>query len=289
MKTFSLILAALSIASHAAQPGPSSITPGQPRASSAAYKHDGAVGGAISSIATSAAYQNRAGFVGQLYEVTSLTLSAATTLVNETATLQLGATAVLNDATTLIPAPSSIAWSVFSGPLSISAGGLATASAVYQNTGTVARGTYAGLSAMLALTVLDVSLDNFGIYAADGIEDYWQVQYFGENNPLAAPTLDPDGDGHTNLFEFTAGLVPTDSNSRFRLRIEAVAGQPLQKRLVFSPIVAGRTYAVLFQNSFYSPQLLLGNFSQSQAGDERTVTDTDATSISRFYHVVITK
>ncbi len=288
MKAFAPLVIALSIASHAAEPRPSSAAPGQPRAASAAYKHDGAIGGATSSIATSATYQNRVGFVGQLYEVTSVTLSGAAT-VNETATLQLGATAVLNDATTLIPAASSIAWSVDSGPLSINTGGLATAGAVYQNTSTVARGTYAGLSATLALTVLDVSLDNFGIYAADGIEDYWQVQYFGENNPLAAPTLDPDGDGHTNLFEFTAGLVPTDSNSRFRLRIEAVAGQPLQKRLVFSPIVAGRTYAVLFQNSFYSPQLLLGNFSQSQAGDERTVTDTDATSISRFYHVVITK
>lgn len=43
------------------------------------------------------------------------------------------------------------------------------------------------------------------------LDDAWQNQYFGLDNPLAAPTADPDGE--TNSFEFTAGLIPSDPQS----------------------------------------------------------------------------
>jgi len=70
------------------------------------------------------------------------------------------------------------------------------------------------------------------------------VRYFGLDNPLAAPGLDPDGDGQDNLFEFIAGLDPTDAASRFRVDIAAVPGQPGQKQVTFSPRLADRTYVV---------------------------------------------
>ena len=68
-----------------------------------------------------------------------------------------------------------------------------------------------------------------GSYAADGVGDDWQFQYFGLNNPNAAPLLDPDGDGQNNLFEFTAGLVPTNPLSRFLVSIAPVPGQPTHR------------------------------------------------------------
>ena len=78
---------------------------------------------------------------------------------------------------------------------------------------------------------------------ANGLGDDWQFLHFGLNNPLAAPLLDPDGDGQNNAFEFTAGLVPTNPLSRFLINIAAVPGQPGQKDVVFAPIVAGRSYS----------------------------------------------
>ena len=67
--------------------------------------------------------------------------------------------------------------------------------------------------------LLDNIPDNFGSYAGDGLGDDWQVQYFGQNNPNAGPLRDPNGDGQTNAFEDTAGLVPNDPNSRFTFTI----------------------------------------------------------------------
>lgn len=53
-----------------------------------------------------------------------------------------------------------------------------------------------------------------------------------------------DLDGPNNLFEYTAGLVPTDANSVFRLRLEKVPGQPGQKNGIFSRRFPDRTCTV---------------------------------------------
>jgi len=46
----------------------------------------------------------------------------------------------------------------------------------------------------------------------------WQIQYFGStNNPNAAPNVDADGDGESNLQEFLAGTDPTNSTSYFHI------------------------------------------------------------------------
>src|SRR5262249_43422872 len=55
----------------------------------------------------------------------------------------------------------------------------------------------------------------------DGFDDRFQRQYFG--TPFAgnaAPNLDPDRDGYTNLAEYIAGSNPIDATSV--LRIEAI-------------------------------------------------------------------
>jgi hypothetical protein len=172
--------------------------------------------------------------------------------------------------------------------------GLATAAAVYEDTLTTVTATQGEipnqLTAELALTVRDIDPDNFGSYAGDGLDDDWQFLYFGLNNPDADPAQDPDGDGQNNLFEFTAGLIPTDAMSRFLLRVEPVAGQPLQKRLVFSPLVTGRTYDILTSTTFAADSwdpLTTGE--TSDTGTERTVTDTEATAGKKFYRVQVKK
>ena len=265
---------------------------GGKRTTSTNYTMDGSIG-EIAGIATVAAPAETAksGYVGQLYEITGLTLNATPLTHNEGGTRQLSAAQLLDDSTTLAVNASSVAWSVLSGPLtSINASGLATAGIVYQNTGATAQGIFAGNTGALNLTVLDTIPDNFGSYAGDGLGDDWQVQHFGLDNPNAAPALDPDGDGEDNHFEFTAGVIPTDPGSRFVLRIEPVPAQPMRKNLIFSPHLGDRTYTVEFRSELtIGNWTTLGGTTQSDNGQERTVTDLNATGSTKFYRVQINK
>ena len=105
-------------------------------ASSASYSNLGSSGGVtgISSVASPAEVAKQ-GYVGQLYEVVGLNVTAPQIFVNEGTTLQLGVAQLLDDATTLALSANAVTWSVFSGPLaSISLTGLATAQIVYQDT-----------------------------------------------------------------------------------------------------------------------------------------------------------
>ncbi len=135
-----------------------------------------------------------------------------------------------------------------------------------------------------------------GPYAADGIDDAWQVQHFGANNPQAAdPNADPDGDGRTNLQEYLAGTVPTDAASRFSMQVQPVpGGQPGQMQIVFSPRLADRTYVVEYAEMPASAggavlwETLTGAVSDN--GNVRTVVDAhSATAGSCLYRVRITK
>ena len=152
------------------------------------------------------------------------------------------------------------------------------------------QGSYAGLSDQFDLTVLNTLPDNYGSYAGDGLDDDWQVQYFGPANPIAGPLMDPDGDGQDNRFEFTAGIDPTDPLSRFLLRVEPVAGQPGQKNLIFAPIKVGRSYNILTSTTLETDSWsALTDGIVSDNGNERTVIDPNATEGKKFYRVQVTK
>ena len=294
-----LFLTLLTAAAHA---GPRSSTnysiptdttdAGGKRATSASYTHDGSVGGvvSISTVATPAGTAKH-GYLGQLTEVTALQLAAAPTTVNETATRQLSAAQLLDDDSLNTLAATDVTWSVASGPLTgIDTAGLATASVVYENTPATAQGDYAGATGSLGLTVLDSIPDNFGSYAADGLADDWQNQYFGLNNSLAAPLLDPDGDGQNNAFEFTAGLIPTDALSRFLITISPVPGQAGQKQVIFDPIFGDRSYTVKTSPDLAAASwTTLAGSTSSDNGSQRTVTDTSASETKKFYTVEIVK
>jgi hypothetical protein len=246
--------------------------------------------GGITGTATAAAVTETAkqGFIAQLCEVSGLYLTSSSSLVNEGDSLQLASWETLDDDTLGTLAASAVAWSVASGPATVSSAGLVTANPVYQDTTANVNGTYLGFTSGLPLTVVNTASDNFGTYAGDDLSDDWQVQYFGLANPNAAPDRDPDHDGSGNAFEYAAGLIPTSAASRFSLEVQAVPGQPSQKRILFSPRYENSTYTVATSADLthWSP---LTNFTTSDSGTQRTVTDTAATTARRFYRVTVAK
>lgn len=108
------------------------------------------------------------------------------------------------------------------------------------------------------------------------------------NTGDAADLADPDGDGENNFFEYVAGLSPVDPTSRFAVRVESIPSQATQKAIIFSPIVAGRTYTVKSKVSLTDPTWVpLATFTTLDNGNERTVRDLEASPAPKFYIVEI--
>jgi hypothetical protein len=269
----------------------STIDAGGGRAASASYTMDGSVGG-IGGVSTvvSPPQTLKHGYLGQLTEVSSVSVSGTPAQVNETSTSQLSGMALLDDATVTVLTGGDLTWAVPTWPVqNITGSGLATAAAVFSNTVGSINGRYLGASGSGQLLVLDSLPDNYGSYASDGLPDWWQNQFFGLNNPNAAPGMDVTGTGQNNLFKYVAGLNPTNPASVFVLQIAAVAGQANQKHLIFSPRWVDRTYTPEFCTNLAAG----GGFSNltsiatSDNGTERTVTDTNATENAKFYQIKI--
>jgi hypothetical protein len=265
------------------------VDAGGNRTASANYVIDASIGG-LGGIGTAAApvVLARHSYVGQLMQVVNLSLNTSPTNVNEGATRQL-ATFVVNDDTTSNSVPATqVAWSVVNGPIaSIDANGLATAGNVYQNEPASVQGAFGGRVGALGLTVLNDNLDNFGIYAGDGIDDAWQVQFFGVGNGNALAGFDPDGDRQNNRFEYIAGTIPTNALSKFNLSIAEVS--PERKDVTFEPRFVSRTYSVEYATDPGAGSFVpLGGGMVSDVGPIRTVRDIQATNFARYYRVFIT-
>jgi len=119
----------------------------------------------------------------------------------------------------------------------------------------------------------------------------WQLQYFGStNSSQAQPTADADGTGQNNLFKYVAGLNPTNPASVFVFNIAGVSNQPAWKNLIFSPVVAGRTYTPLFNtflpNGVWAP-LTTAAAPPVTNGVQVTLTDTNAIQAQEFYQMEI--
>ncbi len=258
------------------------------RTTSALYTNDGSAALVAGISTTPDQTVMKSGYVAQLTDVTGITLSAPQSTVVEGTTIQIEAFEVLDDNSLALVAPQSVTWSVLSGPLaSVSTSGLATAATVYQDTAATMHASHLSFQASFALTVLNTGTDDYGSYAADGLPDAWQVQYFGANNPNAGPNVDADGTGQNNRFKWIAGLNPIDG-SRFLTTVLPLPGQPSKMRLSFSPVVAGRTYTVEYNDAPLSGAWhALTGFSQADNGITRTVTDNTATGTHRFYRVAI--
>ena len=263
------------------------------RSASTNFENNGSIGGAVVGLAAAGPFLAKNGFTGQLYDVRNLQVTdAASRQIAEGGTLQLHVAQVMDDDTVLPADPADVTWQTTSGSeILVDGTGLATAPLVYENTLSTLRATLEARFAFTQLKILDTIPDNFGSYAGDGIDDDWQFQYFGLNNPLAGPMQNPDFDPHDNLFEFTAGLIPTDSNSVFRLDPVPVPNQPGQMNLVISPRLPDRTYTVKWSPTLGGGAMWndLTSFSVLDDGLTRTITDLDATGTAKFYQIEITK
>jgi hypothetical protein len=235
------------------------------------------------------------GFIGQLYEVSGLTILPSLLSMNENSSRQLEGRPLMNDSSVSASIATSVTWSLVSGPLAINTLGISTADTVYMDSSAAIEGSWAGFTNAFSINILDSDKDNFGSYAGDGLEDGWQVQFFGLNNPAAAPLLDPDGDGQNNRFEFLAGVTPTDPSSIFRWRVESAPDLSGKKRLSFSPVLVDRVYTIRYTNSLGSLPLQWSTLNPApaeiiDASGERTVIDaTSASESRRFYRLELTK
>ena len=263
---------------------------GGQRAASTTYTNDSSIGGIIGTstvVYPSETAQN--GYIGQLFEVTAINLYAsASTISADGGTTQLTGAALLDDNSITLLSGTDVNWSLVSGPItSISTSGLVTTGSESVDSSAILAGSWMGAANTTTLFVLN---GNYGAYGSANIPDTWQVQYFGLNNPDAAPGVDADGTGQTNLFKYIAGLNPLDPTSRFVISIQPVSGQSGQKQIVFTPVVAGSTYTVLNNTSLISSNwVALVTATQSDNGLQRTVTDLSATGSAKFYRVQISK
>ena len=263
------------------------------RTASVSYTNDGSLGGivGISTVASPAGIVKHS-YIGQLYDLLGYGLLASDYYPAELGTTQLFPVRTADDGTNVVIPTTGFTFSVVSGPVtSISPTGLVTAGPVYQNTTAVVGATSAAFAGQLQLQlhVQDTLPDNFGSYAGDGIPDSWQFQYFGLDNPHAAPGADANGTGQTNLFKYTAGLNPLDPNARFVLEIrEGLTVN--ERRLVFHPRLPDRTYVIEYRPSLTTGQWgPLGGTTFADDGNIRTVTDSVGVLSERFYRVKITK
>lgn len=258
---------------------------GGQRVTNASYTIDGSIGG-IGGISSNASPPEAAkhGYIGQLTEITNLSVTASPPSPAEEATSQLGGIAGLDDGTVTLTDGSNILWSGPCYPIaSINSAGLATAATVFSNTAGSVTGVYQGITGTVTLLVLDSNPDNFGRYATDGVPDNWQVQHFGTDNPDGVGTNNPDGDAFNNAQEYIADTDPTNRASFFF--ICATSNLPPHRAVCFFSS-ATRSYTL-----FYGTNLTSGGWTNDPAqsniggnGGIKTFIDASS-STTRFYRV----
>jgi hypothetical protein len=117
----------------------------------------------------------------------------------------------------------------------------------------------------------------------DGMDDDWEVAFFGDLSRNVAGDL--DADGHTDLQEFLAGTDPTNDASILRV-LTLTRLQGGAKTILWSA-VPGRVYRVQYKNSLSQsswielPPLVTATTSTA------STTDNNITPANRFYRVIL--
>jgi hypothetical protein len=289
MKSLAVLLLAWGLSSAVGQE-PRAFDAGGGRAASASYSQHASLGGVGGlSIRPGKDTILRHGFVGQIQRPVGISIQAPSDQLPENGALQLTPLLDMDDGLHVAVASKSVDWTVLDGPLQeVTGEGLAMGAPVYQNTLAHAGATYLTYTNSLPLLVLDILPDNFASYASDGLPDAWQVQHFGIDNPDAAPDEDPDLDLQDNCFEYIAGLNPNQSSSRFVWWVEPVSGDGSSFRILFEPVVAGRTYVVRAAGTL--PASMWNAIVPSQThnnGNRRSVTDSVPAADRKFYQIGI--
>lgn len=254
---------------------------------SASYRQTGSAGGSAVAATSSGTTLARPGYIGQIYEALSLSISPQPAVIPESSSATFSATLGLDDGTTTTF--SSGTWRVIAGPLlTISPQGIASSAAVYQDGSASIRLDADSLSAGRTIPITNVNPDDFGLYAGDGVDDAWQVSWFGLDNPLGIGEGDASATGQSNLFKWMAGLDPLDPASRFQVDI----GKPANGSTVisFGPCLSDRRYIVLKSRDLVNWTPLPDDTVGGGVGgvvETLTVTDTSAATGSFFYRIEV--
>lgn len=197
----------------------------------------------------------------------------------------------MDDGSTTALSGSEITWSNGSGPVeSIDPNGLAKTRVIYADSMIALTGFYQHISVSRTWAVLNVQPDNYGSYAGDEINDSWQVQYFGLENPLAGAEVDADGDRHNNHFEFVANLNPRDGMSSFHTEIKPSSSQAGGMDITFWPVFDNRVYTLLRATSLEPASWVpLTTAPPVEADGKRTITDPSGNEHAEFYRIEIKK
>jgi hypothetical protein len=120
---------------------------------------------------------------------------------------------------------------------------------------------------------------------ADGMPDYWEIQYDLDPNNSADRLLDRDGDGLLNWEEYVAGTDPTDPGSV--LRVEQLVASPGNPATLVFQAVSNKTYTLQWKES-----LTAGRWTKLADVDARptnrfaTLVDPLPMAVSRLYRLL---
>lgn len=118
----------------------------------------------------------------------------------------------------------------------------------------------------------------------DGMDDNWEMEYFGT---LARDgTGDYDNDGASDLFEFLTGTDPTNPNSKFDAEISGTIGAG-QSPTINWPLAPGRSYRVQYKDSLDDTNWQDVDGSLTLVGNAGRITDLAPASGQRFYRIVL--
>ncbi len=225
------------------------------------------------------------GNAGQLVEPKVLRAKSSDPAIPETSFCRLVAT-FQNDDGSFTDVLSD--WVVLEGPfVSVSSDGLALADAVYTNTSAVLAGISGGLTGRVNVTVLDTLKDNYGLYAADGVADSWQVSLFGVGNTSGQGGADADFDGQDNYSEFMAGTSPLNGQDVFGIK-SMRRNASGQVELVLSPAFSNRLYHVERCTDLNNPSWVqLASLAGPAQLTQLVMADSSSTNQVAFYRASI--
>lgn len=289
-----LLLAAMSLLAWAARGGTRSggntvitadiINGGGTRVTSVLYRIDASLDAFGGTVAGGSPVETlKSGFAGQLTETTNIAISATPWIMMEFSSAQLDGLARLDDGTVTVLNGSDVKWMPATFPLvTITPGGAITSAAVYADSSGAVTGAYLGVAGAVAILVLDVYPDNYGIYATDQIPDSWQVRYYGTNNPSGLASAIASN-RQTNLDNYIADLVPTNPASKF---VIITTSNGPTSRLVSFPSSSNRVYMLKWSTNLMNGTWsdIAGQTPVDGSGSVMTLSDTNSTP-SRFYRV----